>query len=88
MNKKSPPQKTFFWREPSAKIKAAYKKQGNKCNTCKNKVSQSSIKTNKGLWNFTKPLLTHKLTIVTYDIFGARIIKDEYKLAKNLTCTT
>ena len=51
-------------------------------------MSQSSIKTNKGLWNFTKPLLTHKLTIVTYDLFGARTIKDEYKLAKNLTCTT
>ena len=52
------------------------------------KCRKAASKQTKGLWNFTKPLLTHKLTILTYDIFGARIIKDEYKLAKNLTSTT
>ena len=61
-----------FWVEPSAKDKAAYKKQRNNCAKIRrksikrymDKVSEKGIETNKSFWNFIKPFMTTRVWLL------------------------
>ena len=82
-----------YWVEPSAKNKAAYKKQRNKCVKIRrksikrymDKISEKDIETNKSFCNFIKPFMTKKGMIANKDITlidGKNVITDGYELSQ------
>ena len=88
-----------YWVEPSAKNKAAYKIQRNKCVKIRRKsikrymdeISEKGIETNKSFWNFIKPFMTNKSMIANKDITlidGKNVITDEYELSQIFISTS